>query len=142
MNQLFEALRRPRKQGDRKGLVPAFGSRPSRASLTGSILVSLVVSGCNVEPKRSPPTAVVVPQPTARLLARESAPKCTYTDEEPIVATDAVKMAAVEVIQRRERERDCFRDSEQRVRAKLMELQAAVRVMMHATEKQKIASSR
>lgn len=159
MKQLFEALAR---QCGR--VIPACRSQFLYAGPVACILVSFAVSGCVVEAAHPPPPAVSIPKPTARLMAREATPKCTYSDADPVAvsaaATDrrsdasdgaaeltaadpeAKVTAALETVERRERERDCFRDSEQRVRAKLMELQASVRAMVGAMEKQKVASSR
>ena len=149
MKQLFEALAR---QCGR--VIPACRSQFLYAGPVACLLVSFAVSGCVVEAAHPPPPAVSIPKPTARMMARETAPKCTYSDADPVAVSasrgaaeltaadpDAKLTAALETVERRERERDCFRDSEQRVRAKLMELQASVRAMVRAMEKQKVASS-
>jgi hypothetical protein len=97
-----------------------------------------------------------VPKPVASLMVQESEPVCMYTEASakpmetaPIVEKAVVKSSDTqsapaitpvaptpedEYAQRRERERDCFRDAEARVRKKLTQLQASVRTMRRAME--------
>ncbi len=157
MSQPFEAPRRLCVQAGRKVCNPTI--RLLSGGLAGCIGLALATAGCVVEPMPRPPTALAAaPAVPPRLLTKAPAPQCTYTDEEPAdrlrqtasnaAATDAgsgdataplsqadAAAAAAESLQRRERERDCFRDAEQRVRAKLTALQASVRATLRPAEK-------
>lgn len=132
----------------------------------GCLMASLAAGGCAVHPMPPPPPpkAMVVPKPSAALMTRDAAPKCTYTDEEQNIAAPIVQAKAegdagnsaesaaantdnsaalAESLQRRERERDCFRDAEHRVRTKLTKLQTSVRKTLRAVENhQDVASAR
>ncbi|MCL4766719.1 MAG: hypothetical protein KJZ80_10835 [Hyphomicrobiaceae bacterium] len=161
MSQPFEAPARLRKQTGRERRRSTWARLGG--SLAGCISLSLAASGCVVEPMPRSPTALAAPEVPAQLLARTPEPKCTYTDEEPgtrprVTASNApandaaaagantqlsaeeAAAAAAEALQRRERERDCFRDAEQRVRARLTELQASVRATPRAVERQASAA--
>lgn len=100
-------------------------------------MLALVTSACFVEHTHAPPKAISTPKVPPRLLARVSEPKCMYTDEEPSVGESsepgAETKAMEQSLQRRERERDCFRDAEHRVRAQLAELQASIRATVVAS---------
>ncbi len=89
-------------------------------------------------------------------MAREAAPQCLYAESAhesvppeptptaqiyPAVATTA-DVTSNEEAERRARERDCFRDAEMRVRAKLAKLQASVRTTLKAIDQNEPASSR
>ena len=66
-----------------------------------------------------------------RLMTREQAPKCLFDEAAAEAASiqpaSTAQDASAARAERRERERDCFRDAERRVRAKLARLQAAMR---------------
>lgn len=149
----------------------ALRSKPRRsAGLSSCLVIPLLMSGCAYHHPPMPvqKAAVVLPKPAPHLLTEMPEPKCTYGDEEPAAVSGvetanaepsgsrsdagtssaeqapADTAALAETVQRRERERDCFRDAEARVRARLAELQSSVRVLMQTMEKQKrkLASAR
>jgi len=96
-------------------------------------------------------------------MAKEPAPVCLYTEasaDAPATAPLAQKAVATasdthqdtlvrpvaagsmdDAAARRERERDCFRDAEARVRRKLTQLQAAVRTTLRSIEQQSSPSA-
>ena len=125
--------------------------------VVGCVAVCFGVSGCAVsaapppqETVAVPPKKIItIPRPPAKLLAREHAPKCMNATEEPgkTAATQneeekganpAESTPSVEQLtaslNRRERERDCYRDAEHRVRAKLTKLQTSVRETLRAVD--------
>jgi hypothetical protein len=85
-------------------------------------------------------------RPAAALMAPETPPRCLYADEArpgrgnaDASGSEAAQPAAerpadTAAVSRRERERDCYRDAEHRVRAKLTSLQASVRRTLQEVE--------
>lgn len=151
----FSLEARPRNFADRFPGYQKIHRISSR--LAGCLAVCLGISGCAISaappPQKTvavPKKNVVIPRPSAKLLAREPAPKCTYTDEEPAKIASAAPSSEgnganttesspstaqlTESLNRRERERDCFRDAEHRVRTKLTKLQTSVRATMKAVD--------
>ncbi len=128
MRQLFGALAHPRA-------LSCFTRMSSHraAPLLGCVAVALAVTACkpetpsaHVRPEAQTKVATKsVPKPHSNLMAREAPPQCLYAEAaseaaspepardaeiHPAVATTAT--ATNEEAQRRERERDCFRDAE------------------------------
>jgi hypothetical protein len=102
------------------------------------LMASLVLAGCVAHSEAIPAARQAIPRPSAALLAPEAPPKCLFDEAvaEPasVQAASAVQDASAERAGRRERERDCFRDAERRIRAKLARLQAAMRRTMQALD--------
>ena len=134
------------------------------AILAGCLAVGLAVTACKPEPPsahvrpeaQTRVASKAVPKPARSLMAREAAPQCLYAESahdsaspepaptaqiNPAVATTA-DVTTNEEAERRARERDCFRDAEMRVRAKLAKLQASVRTTLKAIDQNEPASSR
>jgi hypothetical protein len=153
----FGALRRSRRCFN---VGKASHNRRS-ASLAACALSALLIAGCHAHAPRSEiqqAQTKPVPKPSAHLMAKVDEPACLYTDaaaesrETPslvqkAVATSSNAQSATTAItddaaQRRERERDCFRDAEARVRKKLAQLQAAVRHTQRAVEQESASAGR
>lgn len=141
-------------------------------ALAGSVVAALVTAGCMAHATTSttssepPGRAASFPKPSANLLSAEPQPACTYAESPgrplsgaataraasalvPDAGTDASPQAAqiaasdaADAIARRERERDCFRDAETRVRAKLARLQSSVRQTLQALDRRERESAR
>ena len=110
-----------------------------------SLTILVAVGGCVSDMESS----LSVPRPNAALMAREAPPKCIYAEpavspgNAPVVTSATGQGSAERIIseltesgtlQRREHERDCFRDAEFRVRAKLTRLQSSVRGTLQAVD--------
>ncbi len=152
----FGALRRSRRCFN----VGKTNHNRRAASLAACALTALLIAGCHAHAPRSEiqqaqPKAV--PKPSAHLMAKVDEPACLYTEaaadsrETPLlvqkaVATSSNAQSATtttdDAAQRRERERDCFRDAEARVRKKLAQLQAAVRRTQRAVEQEGASGGR
>lgn len=124
--------------------------------LAGCVALCFGITGCAVSaappPQKSvavPKKAISIPRPPAKLLAREPAPRCTSNGESAKVAASAPDANGnganstesapsieqlTESLSRRERERDCYRDAEYRVRTKLSKLQTSVRETLRAVD--------
>jgi hypothetical protein len=102
------------------------------------LMASLTLAGCVAHSEAIPAASQVIPRPSAALLAPEAPPKCLFdeavAESAPVQTASAVQDTSAERAGRRERERDCFRDAERRIRAKLARLQAAVRRTMQALD--------
>jgi hypothetical protein len=151
MRRLFEALARPWPLAGHRS-IDTNASSCLCARLAGVLALTLAAGGCVAEPMSAPleASAIKIPRPNAGLLAREPAPQCEYTDARSLPASPGSSVAdptpgsnvqmqaslALEDARRRERERDCYRDAEHRVRTKLTRLQSSVRTTLQAIEKQ------
>ena len=153
----FGALRRSRRSANsrKSNLINRSLAGPSTCAIA-----ALLLSACHAHTPRSDhqAQAAAAPKPAAHLMTKEAAPACLYTEaaadtgEPPslvqkaaVVSASAQHLATVgadDAAQRRERERDCFRDAEARVRKKLSQLQAAVRTSQRATERETSPASR
>jgi hypothetical protein len=103
------------------------------------LMASLTLAGCVAHSEAMRPARQAIPRPSTALLAPEAPPKCLFdeavAESAPVQAASAVQDdATAERAGRRERERDCFRDAERRIRAKLARLQAAVQRTMQALD--------
>jgi hypothetical protein len=150
MRRLFEALALPWCLAGHPS-IDTNASSGHCARLAGILALTLAAGGCVAEPMSAPleASATRIPRPNAGLLAREPAPQCEYTDARSSPASPVSSVAdptpgssvqmqaslALEDARRRERERDCYRDAEHRVRTKLTRLQSSVRTTLQAVER-------
>ena len=152
----FAALRRARRhlRNHRECHTPR-----TAAKLLASLAMACLVTGCLAHAPPPPQEAQsrTIPKPRASLMTKQHEPQCLYTEAanaEPTLqkavakVSDAQSEALVKPVamatsddaaERRERERDCFRDAEARVRKQLTQLQAAVRTTLRAVDQKEDA---